>query len=383
LAASVHDGSGHPLAAAYTATFNLTPVYLQVTGSAASGSEVNTLSSIRVTFGAAVDLSSLNVAGAGTLTGPSGNVIPITGVTAVAGSNATQVDLSFPAQTTAGNYTLTLAASVHDAVGHPLAAAYMANYSLTPTYLQVVSSVANGPNPGTVSSVRVTFSAAVDLTSLSGPGGVAVTGPTGATIPITAVVAVAGSSGTQVDLTFAAQTAAGVYTLKLTPIVRDTAGHPLAALYTTTFAIAVSSGTFVNNTPTPIPDKGIAISPIIITQSFTIKAVEVEINIQHTYDSDLYIHLVAPNGMDILLSNRNGGAGQNYVNTFFDDDGATSIRLASAPFTGTFQPESQLSNLFGMSAQGTWRLYVEDRSLGDVGTLLNWSLILNQTPSLA
>jgi subtilisin-like proprotein convertase family protein len=241
----------------------------------------------------------------------------------------------------------------------------------------VTSANPTGPAANSYSAVRLAFSAPVDLTSLRAAGAVTLTGPSGQLIPISAINPVANSNGLQVDVTFATQTAPGSYLLTVAATVKDTAGNHLAAAYKTAFSIANPAGVYTNSTAVAIPDLGIAISPITISQDVVIRSIQIQLNIRHTFDGDLYIHLVAPNGLDILLSNRRGGSGDNYQNTLFDDNGPTSIRLAAPPFAGTFQPEAQLANLLGMSARGTWRLWVEDRAAGDTGTLLSWSIMLN------
>ena len=63
-----------------------------------------------------------------------------------------------------------------------------------------------------------------------------------------------------------------------------------------------------------------------------------QINVTHTWDSDLNVFLIAPNGARIELTTGNGGGGDNYTNTVFDDEAATLISAGAAPFTGSFRP---------------------------------------------
>ena len=46
-------------------------------------------------------------------------------------------------------------------------------------------------------------------------------------------------------------------------------------------------------------------------------------NITHTYNSDLDIFLIAPNGTRVELSTDNGTSGDNFIDTIFDDAAAT------------------------------------------------------------
>lgn len=102
----------------------------------------------------------------------------------------------------------------------------------------------------------------------------------------------------------------------------------------------------------------------------------VNVNITHTYDSDLEAALIAPNGTQIMLTYANGGDGDNYTNTFFDDKAAISVNQGWAPFTGSFRPNELLGTVNNRQvANGTWTLYVHDMyPWSDNGSLLNWSI---------
>lgn len=127
-------------------------------------------------------------------------------------------------------------------------------------------------------------------------------------------------------------------------------------------------------TPTPIADLNTIEVPITITDSGTITDVDVLININHTYDADLDIYLVHPDGTIVELSTDNGGSGDNYIDTIFDDSASTPITSGSAPFTGRYRPESPLSVLNGKELAGTWKLRITDDASGDTGTLNYYQL---------
>ena len=76
---------------------------------------------------------------------------------------------------------------------------------------------------------------------------------------------------------------------------------------------------------------------------------KVAVNIRHTYQGDLRVELVAPNGSLFTLWNRAGGSTDNLVQTF-------TVNASAVP------------------ANGTWRLRVNDNASGDTGTLDAWSL---------
>ncbi len=97
--------------------------------------------------------------------------------------------------------------------------------------------------------------------------------------------------------------------------------------------------------------------------------------ISHTWDGDLTIYLRAPDLSTIILSDHNGGAGQNYIETYFSDTATVPIATGTAPFTGSFLPEQPFTNLTGM-ADGVWRLTVIDDVADDNGTLEGWSILI-------
>ncbi|MCH2491000.1 MAG: proprotein convertase P-domain-containing protein, partial [Flavobacteriales bacterium] len=146
------------------------------------------------------------------------------------------------------------------------------------------------------------------------------------------------------------------------------------------------------DTPKPIPAVGtsgpMTPSPIAVAETgivgtapgeYTIESVSLDLN--HTFDSDLDITLVSPDGTTLDLSSDNGGAGDNYTGTIFMD-GAPSITTGSAPFTGTFQAEGGTfeSTFAGDNVNGNWTLEIIDDTGGDSGTLLDWCITVSQNP---
>ncbi len=132
------------------------------------------------------------------------------------------------------------------------------------------------------------------------------------------------------------------------------------------------------DTPVAIPDDtptGVT-STIPVVDDRPVIDVDVMINITHTYDGDLDITLIGPNGTRVELTSDNGSTGENFADTVFDDEATTPIADGTAPFTGSFQPEQPLSVLDGLNAAGGWGLEVIDDAGIDTGTLNSWSLIL-------
>ncbi|MFK5983247.1 MAG: proprotein convertase P-domain-containing protein, partial [Flavobacteriaceae bacterium] len=112
------------------------------------------------------------------------------------------------------------------------------------------------------------------------------------------------------------------------------------------------------------------------------------LEITHTWDSDLNIQLQSPMGTTLDLSMGNGGASDNYTGTVFQDGGA-DINAASAPFTGTFEPEGGTfaAAFAGEDINGNWSLIVTDTAGGDDGTLtafcMEFTPILGAPPVIA
>jgi subtilisin-like proprotein convertase family protein len=107
----------------------------------------------------------------------------------------------------------------------------------------------------------------------------------------------------------------------------------------------------------------------------------VRVNIDHTRASDMDVFLLGPTGIRVELFTDVGGNGDHFRNTVLDSDATSSITGASAPFTGTFRPEGNLSSFNGSNLGGTWTLQVIDDQNREVGQLLNWSISVVYEPT--
>jgi PKD repeat protein len=127
--------------------------------------------------------------------------------------------------------------------------------------------------------------------------------------------------------------------------------------------------------PKPIPDNGNISSNVSVAGAGLARGITVRLGqIDHTYDGDLKIELIAPDNKSVVLVNRRGGSGDNFTNTVFSDSAGQSITSAGAhaPFTGSYRPEEPLSGFDGHAVAGTWRLKVSDGSAGDTGVIKAW-----------
>ncbi|MFN2444780.1 MAG: proprotein convertase P-domain-containing protein [Vicinamibacterales bacterium] len=149
------------------------------------------------------------------------------------------------------------------------------------------------------------------------------------------------------------------------------------------FSLLISPA-FANNTPFAIPDTSTIDSPLMVSGlTAPITKVTVSFHIAHTYDNDLDVYLVGPDGTSVELTTDNGGESDDYGTscanrTSFDDLADTNIGLGTAPFAGTFRPEGLLSAFNGKISNGLWSLRVTDDLGNDVGTLHCWSLAISQ-----
>ena len=139
--------------------------------------------------------------------------------------------------------------------------------------------------------------------------------------------------------------------------------------------------TFVSNdVPKNILDFSTVTSTLDVSLTGeTLADVNVSLTIRHSYDRDLDIFLIAPDGRSIELCTDVGAFLDNFIGTTFDDEAETAISAGVAPFSGVFRPEGSLQILRGMDPAGTWRLRVGDDGQGDIGTLDSWSLDLATT----
>ena len=126
--------------------------------------------------------------------------------------------------------------------------------------------------------------------------------------------------------------------------------------------------------PKQIRDRSTVSSTITVPDSFTIRDLDVQLNLTHTFNADLTAYLVGPDGTRVQLFAKVGGGGDNFTGTIFDDEAATPITGGLAPFSDRFRPQASLTAFDGKSADGVWTLEITDDARKDTGTLNSWSL---------
>lgn len=169
--------------------------------------------------------------------------------------------------------------------------------------------------------------------------------------------------------------------ITLTLDLQDGSSNLGTATYTFSLGVlgpSVTNTTSSGNLAVPIPDVSSVDIPINVAEFGSVEDVNVSVRLNHTFDGDLELRLIHPDGTTVLLSDNRGGAGDNYgtgandcsgVPTKFDDSAAAAVSGGVAPFSGSFRPESPLSAFNGKSTNGTWTLRVTDTATLDVGTV--------------
>jgi subtilisin family serine protease len=127
--------------------------------------------------------------------------------------------------------------------------------------------------------------------------------------------------------------------------------------------------------PVAIPEQGMVESGIKAGGiSGLILDIDVNLDISHTYESDLKVYLLAPNGKRVELFTTVGDDSDDFSGLTLDDEADIAIADAPPPFSGRYRPEGKLSDLDGIDPNGTWKLEIEDTEVNDGGTLNSWSL---------
>ena len=110
----------------------------------------------------------------------------------------------------------------------------------------------------------------------------------------------------------------------------------------------------------------------------------VQIDIEHSWASDLNLTLITPSGERIKLATALGGSSQDYKNTIFDMKANVSINDADAPFTGSFKPQGNIGTANRIhNYSGKWQLEIVDTYTGNVGLLKKWSLVFGRNAARA
>ena len=143
---------------------------------------------------------------------------------------------------------------------------------------------------------------------------------------------------------------------------------------------------FNNAVNTPLVDQGQLVSALNVSGAAPLVGkVTVSLHITHPSAGDLVLRLQSPSGTVVPLAlnlggttdNYGGGCGNQANRTTFDDDAAIRIAAGTAPFIGSFTPDSPLAAFRGEDPNGDWKLLIADTVAGDTGELRCWSLLIS------
>ena len=155
---------------------------------------------------------------------------------------------------------------------------------------------------------------------------------------------------------FAGESAAGDWTLH----VQDLAALDRGRLMAWSIDLSGRAGAEVEGEDVSgqtIPDNAPGIErTITLVGDGTVKAIEVDMDIAHTFIGDLSLMLTAPDGTSVLLHNRSGGSSDNIIRTY------TPV---NTPLLDTFR---------GVPIAGDWVLAVRDHAFADRGKINRWAL---------
>ncbi len=175
----------------------------------------------------------------------------------------------------------------------------------------------------------------------------------------------------------------------------------------------IKTSTFVTNAGTFLPDgSGISYSTCMNVNSFNFgqtvtsanDIASICLNLEHSYQGDLSIQIICPNGQTCNLKDYPGGI-YNYLGAPLDDpavgpgigsdycfsasgsvllcNGPTIAGQGTPPYTsiaaGTYSPTQSFSNLIGCPFNGNWCIKVTDNLGSDNGYIFKWGINFNQS----
>ncbi len=114
-------------------------------------------------------------------------------------------------------------------------------------------------------------------------------------------------------------------------------------------------------------------STISFYEDIPLADINVSLEIDHTYLSDIVVNLVSPQGTKVTLVSSSCGELENINATFSDD--ANNFTCGGDPaISGNVKPLGTLSTLIGESIKGDWQLQINDNANEDGGFLKTFSI---------
>jgi subtilisin-like proprotein convertase family protein len=139
-----------------------------------------------------------------------------------------------------------------------------------------------------------------------------------------------------------------------------------------------------NSTPAPITDFNTTTSQITVSDvDAYLLDLDLTTFIRHTWNGDLDITLISPEGTEVTISSDSGGSADDVFNgTLWDDDAGdvnppgplTDTPLFDGVTATPLVPEEALGAFIGEDPNGTWTLRIHDQLGLDQGSLDAWTL---------
>jgi len=114
-------------------------------------------------------------------------------------------------------------------------------------------------------------------------------------------------------------------------------------------------------------------SKLVFFEDLKLSDVKVNLDIDHTYVSDLEIRLTSPSGTTVVLISGSCGDLSN-IDATFDDSADVFVCGGNPAISGLVKPLGSLSSFKGESILGEWTLQVSDNAASDGGSIKNFSL---------
>ena len=157
------------------------------------------------------------------------------------------------------------------------------------------------------------------------------------------------------------------------------------------FPAIVFSQSYFSVVNEDIPDDGSSIEfelnvsglPATIDSLFGLESVC--INLNHTWDSDLDIRLVAPDGSSFILISGIGWGAVNFTNTCLNENSVNNLADGTGPYTGEWKPIGDMGVVNnGQDPNGIWKLLILDTwAFADAGFMISWIISFGDEPALA
>lgn len=324
-------------------------------------------------------------------------------------NSSTQITITIPVNTASGNISVSNSTGTATTSGALTINAQpqttVSNSSQTVCSGNNITTIVLG-NTGNISGTTYSWTRTGNNAAVSGAtsGNSDISGSftSTSTIPETLTYAVSssanGCTGTTVNATVTVKASPG--DVSITPSSSAICQNSTQQLDAT---VTAATGSSVKNSgaiSVVIPDNNFGGSSSTlnvnnIPSGAIITGIDVNLNINMTYNGDLALNLTAPNGKTLNLVNREGEAGANFTNTVvssastnaFPGQGVDSSNMTetwAADMAQGVGPVSSSSNALTWSQlystpNGNWKLSGRDYGTGDEATITNWSLTIYYT----